>query len=138
MMSAVACRARLGRPSGPGALSGDVDLIASNISFSVIGGRLICPVYWTLCVSRRSATGGRGKKVRLNTSAFSLASVTWRLVCGHWMDGVTLGGGVSLRLAHLASLHRASGEFDAAVTFSRCDICKAFLIIRAFVFLAAR
>ena len=138
MISAVACKTRFGRPSGPGAFRGDVDLMASNISFSVIGGWLICPVYCTPCVSRKSATGGLGKKVRLNTSAFSLASVASRLVCGHLIDGVTLGGSVTLSLAYFASLQRASGEFDAAATFSRCAVRKAFLIIRAFLFLAAR
>lgn len=138
MMSAVTCRTRFGRPSGPGAFRGDVDLMASSISFSVIGGWLICPVYCTLCVSRKSATGGLGKKVRLNTSAFSLASVTSRSVCGHRIDGVTLGGSVVLPLAYLVSLQRASGESDDAAIFSRCAVRRAFLMVRAFVFLAAQ
>jgi hypothetical protein len=137
-MPAVACRTRFGRPSGPGAFRGDVDLMASSISFPVIGGRLICPVCCTPCVSHRSATGGLGKKVRLDTSAFSLASVTSLLVCGHWSDGVTLGGSVSLPLVYLASLQRACDESDAASICSQCAVCKAFLIVRAFVFLAAR
>jgi hypothetical protein len=38
----------------------------------------------------------------------------------------------------LVSLQRASDEFDVAATFSRCAVRKAFLIVRAFVFLAAR
>lgn len=83
MMSAVACRTRFGRPSGPGAFRGDVDLMASSISFSVIGSWLIYPVYCAPCVSRKSTTGGLGKMVRLKTSAISLASVTSRLVCRH-------------------------------------------------------
>ena len=138
MMSAVTCNTRFGRPSGPGALRGDADLMASRISFSVIGGWLICLVYCAPCVSRRSATGGSGKKVRLNTSAFSLDSMTSRLVCGHWIDGVTLGGSVSLPLAHLVSLQRAPSESDAAAIFSRCAVRRAFPIVRAFVFLAAQ
>jgi hypothetical protein len=83
MMSAVTCRTRFGSPSRPGAFRGDVDLMASSISFSVIGGWLICPVYCTPCVSRKSAIGGLGRKMCLNTSAFSLASVISRLVYGH-------------------------------------------------------
>ena len=138
MMSAITCRTRFGRPSGPGAFRGDADLMASSISFSVIGGWLICPVYCAPCVSRKFATGGWGKNVRLNTSAFSLASVISRLVRGHWIDGVTLGGSVSLPLAHLVSLQRAPSESDAAAIFSRCAVRRAFPIVRAFVFLAAR
>ena len=104
MVSAVACKTRFGRPSGPGAFRGDVNLIASKISFSVIGGRPICLAYCAFCMSSRSAVSGLGKKVRLNTSAFSLASVTSIVVCGHRSEGVTLGGSVSLPLAYLATL----------------------------------
>jgi membrane-anchored protein YejM (alkaline phosphatase superfamily) len=83
MISAVACRTRLGRPSRPGAFSGDVDLIASSISFSVISSRLICLVYCTSYVSRKSAAGSLRKKVHLNTSTFSLAFITSHLVYRH-------------------------------------------------------
>jgi hypothetical protein len=100
--------------------------MASKTSFSVIGGRPICPAYCAFCMSSRSAAGGLGKKVRLKTSAFSLASVTSIVVCRHRSESVTLGGSVSLPLAHLATLQRASGESDAAATFSLCAVCKAF------------
>lgn len=74
MMSAVAGKTQLGSPSGPGAFSGDVDLIASKVSFSTIGARLISAAFCTPCMSCRSATGGLRKKVRPKTPAFPLAS----------------------------------------------------------------
>jgi hypothetical protein len=137
-VSAVAYKTRFGRLSRPGAFRGDVDLIASKISFLVICGRPICLAYYAFYMSSRSAAGGLGKKVRLNTSTFSLASVTLLIVCRHRSEGVTLSSSVSLPLVYLATLQRASRESDATTTFSLCAVCKAFLIVLTFLFLTAR
>jgi hypothetical protein len=103
-VSAVAYKTRFGRLSEPGAFRGDVNLIASKISFSVIGGRSICLAYYASYISSRSAASGLRKKVRLNTSTFSLTSVTLLIVYRYRSEGVTLSSSVSLPLAYLATL----------------------------------
>jgi hypothetical protein len=77
--------------------------MASKISL-VIGGRPICLAYYASCMSSRSAASGLGKKVRLNTSGFLIASVTLLIVCRYRSEGVTLSSSVSLPLAYLVTL----------------------------------